>query len=51
MKNYQSVPLTPIIMKCFECLIMVSINDTISINSDPHQYAYKNLMQFHPWTT
>lgn len=32
---------TTIIMKCFERLVMVHIKDSIDINVDPHQYAYR----------
>lgn len=39
MNDYRPVALTPIIMKCFEWLVMAHMNDTIDINVDPHQNA------------
>ena len=41
MNDYRPVALTPIIMKCLERLVLAHIIDTININVDPHQYAYR----------
>ncbi|KAK0133578.1 hypothetical protein N1851_030904 [Merluccius polli] len=41
MNDYRPVALTPIIMKCFERLVLAHIINTININMDPHQYAYR----------
>lgn len=39
--DYRPVALTPIIMKCFERLVMAHMKETIDINVDPHQYPYR----------
>ena len=41
MNDFRPVALTPIIMKCFEQLVMVHIRNNIAANVDPHQYAYR----------
>ncbi|KAF0037932.1 hypothetical protein F2P81_010806 [Scophthalmus maximus] len=38
---YRPVALTPIIMKCFERLVMSHIKDHLDPSVDPHQYAYR----------
>ncbi|KAI3352553.1 hypothetical protein L3Q82_005498 [Scortum barcoo] len=41
LNDYRPVALTPIVMKCFERLVMAHIKDCIDITVDPHQYAYR----------
>jgi len=41
MNDYRPVALTPLIMKCFERLVLTHIKDTVNITVDPHQYAYR----------
>ena len=41
LNDYRPVALTPIVMKCFERLVMARIKDSISTTVDPHQYAYR----------
>ncbi len=39
--DYRPIALTPILMKCFERLVMDQIKKGIDFSIDPHQYAYK----------
>uniref|UniRef100_A0A3B3C219 Reverse transcriptase domain-containing protein n=1 Tax=Oryzias melastigma TaxID=30732 RepID=A0A3B3C219_ORYME len=41
LNDYRPVALTPIVMKCFEKLIMPHIKDFIDISLDPYQFAYR----------
>ncbi|KAI3355177.1 hypothetical protein L3Q82_017879 [Scortum barcoo] len=41
LNDYRPVALTPIVMKCFERLVMAHIKDCIDVTVDPHQYAYR----------
>ncbi|GAA6231470.1 uncharacterized protein LOC109141784 [Lates japonicus] len=41
LNDYRPVALTPIVMKCFERLVMTRIKDSIDVTVDPHQYAYR----------
>jgi len=41
LNDYPPVALTPIVMKCFERLVMDHIKDCTDITVDPHQYAYR----------
>ncbi len=41
LNDYRPVALTPILMKCFERLVMDQIKKEIDFSIDPHQYAYK----------
>lgn len=41
LNDYRPVALTPIVMKCFERLVMASIKKSINITTDSHQYAYR----------
>lgn len=38
--NYRPIPLTPILTKCFERLILKNIKTSLSPTLDPHQFAY-----------
>ncbi|KAI3355733.1 hypothetical protein L3Q82_004320 [Scortum barcoo] len=40
LNDYRPVALTPIVMKCFERLVMAHIKDCVDVTVDPHQYAY-----------
>lgn len=39
--DYRPVALTPIIMKCFERLVMAHIKSTLPSTLDPYQFAYR----------
>ncbi|XP_061433262.1 uncharacterized protein LOC133358830 [Lethenteron reissneri] len=39
--DYQSVALTPVVMKCFEKLVRSHIIGSLPRNLDPHQFAYR----------
>lgn len=41
LNNYRPVALTPVLMKCFESLVMNHILSTIPTTLDPLQFAYK----------
>ncbi|KAI3355174.1 hypothetical protein L3Q82_017873 [Scortum barcoo] len=41
LNDYRPVALTPIVMKCFERLVMAHIKDCVDVTVDPHQYAYR----------
>ena len=41
LNDYHPVTLTPIVMKCFERLVMARIKKSINITIDSHQYAYR----------
>ncbi len=41
LNDYRPIALTPVVMKCFERLVMAHIKDSIDVTVDPHQYAYK----------
>ncbi|KAI3373095.1 hypothetical protein L3Q82_006428 [Scortum barcoo] len=41
LNDYRPVALTPIVMKCFERLVMAHIKDCVNVTVDPHQYAYR----------
>ena len=41
LNDYRPITLTPIVMKCFERLVMASIKKSINITTDSHQYAYR----------
>uniref|UniRef100_A0A3B3H7K8 Reverse transcriptase domain-containing protein n=1 Tax=Oryzias latipes TaxID=8090 RepID=A0A3B3H7K8_ORYLA len=42
LNDYRPVALTPIVMKCFEKLVMTRITESIDITKDLHQYAYRS---------
>ncbi|KAI3376298.1 hypothetical protein L3Q82_016404, partial [Scortum barcoo] len=39
LNDYRPVALTPIVMKCFERLVMAHIKDCVDVTVDPHQYV------------
>lgn len=39
LNDYQPIALTPVVMKCFERLVMIDIKDSIDKTVDPHQFA------------
>lgn len=41
LNDYGPVALTPIVMKCFERLVLAHIKGSIDATLDPHQYAYR----------
>ncbi len=41
LNDYRPIALTPVVMKCFERLVMAHIIDSIDVTVDSHQYAYK----------
>ncbi|KAF7643823.1 hypothetical protein LDENG_00232730 [Lucifuga dentata] len=41
LNDYRPIALTPIIMKCFERLVMQHIRTLLPPNLDPHQFAYR----------
>ncbi|KAI4895198.1 hypothetical protein NFI96_023811, partial [Prochilodus magdalenae] len=41
LNDYRPVALTPIVMKCFERIVMSHIQETIPDNLDPLQFAYR----------
>ncbi|XP_072769512.1 uncharacterized protein [Nerophis lumbriciformis] len=41
LNDYRPVALTPVIMKCFERLVLQHIKDHIPPDFDPHQFAYR----------
>ncbi len=41
LNDYRPIALTPVVMKCFERLVMAHIKDSIDVTVDSHQYAYK----------
>ncbi|KAK7888821.1 hypothetical protein WMY93_024381 [Mugilogobius chulae] len=41
LNDYRPIALTPIIMKCFEKIVMSHIKKCIPPNLDPYQYAYR----------
>uniref|UniRef100_A0A8C7X192 Reverse transcriptase domain-containing protein n=1 Tax=Oryzias sinensis TaxID=183150 RepID=A0A8C7X192_9TELE len=41
LNDYRPVALTPVIMKCFERLVLQHINDHLPPDLDPHQFAYR----------
>ena len=41
LNDYRPVALTPILMKCFEKLVLKHIKDNIPDRLDPHQFAYR----------
>ncbi|XP_028254139.1 NACHT, LRR and PYD domains-containing protein 12-like [Parambassis ranga] len=43
MNDYRPVALTPVIMKCFERLVLKHIKDHLPPDFDSHQYAYKSI--------
>ncbi len=53
LNDYRPIALTPVVMKCFERLVMARIKDSIDVTVDPHQYAYKKIaprmMPSHQW--
>ncbi|KAL0147888.1 hypothetical protein M9458_056809, partial [Cirrhinus mrigala] len=40
LNDYRPVALTPIIMKCFERLVLTHLKDSLQSSLDPHQFAY-----------
>ena len=42
LNDYRPVALTPVVMKCFERLIMAQINSYLDKNLDPLQFAYRH---------
>ncbi|KAI3371822.1 hypothetical protein L3Q82_006675 [Scortum barcoo] len=50
LNDYQPVALTPIVMKCFERLVMAHIKDCIDVTVNPHQYAYRDNRPFLLWS-
>jgi len=41
LNDYRPVALTPIVMKCFERLVMTQITEKIDVSIDQNQYAYR----------
>ncbi|KAI2659609.1 putative RNA-directed DNA polymerase from transposon BS [Labeo rohita] len=41
LNDYRPVALTPVIMKCFERLVLRHIREYLPSNFDPHQFAYR----------
>ncbi|KAI4878392.1 hypothetical protein NFI96_006905 [Prochilodus magdalenae] len=41
MNDYRPIALTPIVMKCFESLILSHIKRSLPSTLDPHQFAYR----------
>lgn len=41
LNDYRPVALTPVIMKCFERLVLHHIKDYLPPEFDPHQFAYR----------
>ena len=41
LNDYRPVALTPIIMKCFERLVLAHLKDCLPPTLDPHQFAYR----------
>lgn len=41
LNDYHPVPLTLVIMKCLERIVLKYINDVIPVGLDSHQFAYK----------
>nr|XP_049595883.1 uncharacterized protein LOC125980593 [Syngnathus scovelli] len=41
LNDYRPVALTPVIMKCFERLVLQHIKDYLPPHLDPHQFAYR----------
>lgn len=41
MNDFRLVALTPIVMKCFERLVITQISEKIDASMDPNQYAYR----------
>ncbi len=41
LNDYRPIALTPVVMMCFERLVMAHIKDSIDVTVDSHQYAYK----------
>ncbi|KAI2645711.1 RNA-directed DNA polymerase from mobile element jockey [Labeo rohita] len=41
LNDYRPVALTPIIMKCFEQLVLTHRKDSLQPSLDPHQFAYR----------
>lgn len=41
LNNYRPVALTPVVMKCFERLVLSHIKDSIPASLDPYQFAYR----------
>uniref|UniRef100_A0A3B3D318 Reverse transcriptase domain-containing protein n=1 Tax=Oryzias melastigma TaxID=30732 RepID=A0A3B3D318_ORYME len=41
LNDYRPVALTPVIMKCFERLVLQHIKDHLPTDLDPHQFAYR----------
>ncbi|KAL0200139.1 hypothetical protein M9458_003326, partial [Cirrhinus mrigala] len=41
LNDYRPVALTPIIMKCFERLVLTHLKDSLQSSLDPHQFAYR----------
>ncbi len=42
MNDFRPVALTSVIMKCFEKVVKTYINDNVSVNTDPLQFAYRS---------
>uniref|UniRef100_A0A674NYU7 Reverse transcriptase domain-containing protein n=1 Tax=Takifugu rubripes TaxID=31033 RepID=A0A674NYU7_TAKRU len=42
LNDYRPVALTPIIMKCFERLVLAHLKDCLPTTLDPHQFAYRS---------
>ncbi|KAM7003411.1 uncharacterized protein LKV04_004454 [Tautogolabrus adspersus] len=42
LNDYRPVALTPIIMKCFERLVLASLKDCLPPTLDPYQFAYRS---------
>ena len=41
LNDYRPVALTPVVMKCFEKLVLAHIDSIIPSSLDPYQFAYK----------
>ncbi|KAK0146238.1 RNA-directed DNA polymerase from mobile element jockey [Merluccius polli] len=42
LNDYRPVALTPIVMKCFERLVLAHLKKCLPTSLDPHQFAYQN---------
>ncbi|KAK2912409.1 hypothetical protein Q8A73_006522 [Channa argus] len=42
LNDYSPIALTPIVMKCFERLVLAHLNDSLPSTLDSHQFAYRN---------
>ncbi|KAL0177325.1 hypothetical protein M9458_026219, partial [Cirrhinus mrigala] len=47
LNDYRPVALTPIIMKCFERLVLTHLKDSLQSSLDPRQFAYRGNRTLH----